>query len=100
MEEADYWPDEHHCLWCREPLRAGEALSPIPVGTPVGMRQQHYECGLRSVVGGLNHLNGRCSCCGGDQPPDPPGETRRWAAKMAAQVWLARNPGAGGKATP
>jgi hypothetical protein len=90
--EAFVWPDADHCLWCRELLRAGDRLAPDPVGTPVGPRRQHWACGLRSVIGGLNHLNGRCSCCGGDLPPDPEGVSRRMAAEMAAQAWLARNP--------
>ena len=91
-DEASPWPDVNACLWCREPLLPGEALAPYPVMTPVGPRQQHFECGLRSVVGGYNHLMGRCSCCGGDQEPDPPFLSRRMAAKLAAQVWIARNP--------
>lgn len=90
---AEYeWPDEDHCLWCEERLHPRDELAPDPVSTPVGPRRQHWECGLRAIVGGLNHLNGRCSCCGGDQPPDPPGVSRRMAAKMAAQAWIARHP--------
>jgi hypothetical protein len=85
------WPGEHQCLWCREPLRPG-VLSEVEVFTPVGIRRQHVECAVRSVVGGLNHLNGRCSCCGGTLPPDPVGLSTREAARMAYQVWRARNP--------
>ncbi len=85
-------PDADHCLWCEELLRPGDAISDIPVQTCAGLRYQHVECAVRSVVGGLNHLNGRCSCCGGTLPPDPEGVTRRVAAMMAYQVWRARNP--------
>jgi hypothetical protein len=76
------------CLYCSEPVLESDRIGPYPVnGEPV-----HWECGLRCVVGGLNHLNGQCSCCGGTLPPDPEGCTRREAARMAAQVWIARNP--------
>lgn len=94
MNNDDYpWPPPDQCLWCREPLLAHERRSPDDgVSTPAGRRYMHWECGLRSVAGGLNHLNGRCSCCGGDLPPDPPGISKREAARMAAQAWLARNP--------
>jgi hypothetical protein len=73
------------CPYCEEPIQPGDRLA--PTNWPA-----HWECGLRSVVGGLNHLNGQCTCCGGTLPPDPEGTTRREAARMAAQAWLARNP--------
>lgn len=50
----------------------------------------HYECFLRGIVGGLNHQLGRCHCCGGDQPPDPEGMTRRQAAIAAVEAWEKR----------
>jgi hypothetical protein len=74
------------CQHCHEPILPGEPLAPIS-NAPL-----HWECGLRAVVGGLNHLNGQCACCGGSLSPDPEGVTRRLAAKMAAQAWIARNP--------
>lgn len=91
-DDAFEWPGESECLWCREPLRDGESISRVPVHTPVGVRHQHTECAIRSLVGGINHLNGNCQCCGGNLPPDPPFVSRRWAARIAAQAWRARNP--------
>lgn len=73
------------CIWCDEGIHASDRRAPEP-------QAMHWECGLRSVVGGLNHLNGQCSCCGGALPPDPDGMTRRQAARAAAQAWMARNP--------
>jgi hypothetical protein len=50
---------------------------------------RHRDCAIREVIGGLNHLRGLCSCCGGSAPPDPPELTRREAARQAAQYWTA-----------
>ena len=47
----------------------------------------HYECHLRGIVGGLNHQLGRCTCCGGTEPPDPPNMSRREAARLAVKNW-------------
>jgi hypothetical protein len=46
----------------------------------------HIECWLRMIVGGINHIFGRCECCGGTDPPDPPGLSKRDAAKLAGRV--------------
>jgi hypothetical protein len=56
------------CLHCDEPIR--------PDGDPsirwalwadgaTTVRRVHRDCHLRSIIGGLNHLRGRCTCCGG-----------------------------------
>jgi hypothetical protein len=76
------------CQYCDEEITPRD---PISVATLNG-DFMHWECGLRIGIGGLNHLQGRCSCCGGNLPSDPEGLTVRQAARMAAQVWLARNP--------
>lgn len=64
------------CLWCKDLIQEGDQglLCPLPI---------HQECQLRSVVGGANHIAGLCICCGGNQPPDPPGLTRHEAALLA-----------------
>lgn len=49
----------------------------------------HWECGLRALVGGINHQRGKCSCHGGKEDPDPPGLSRREAAKAAADYFMA-----------
>jgi hypothetical protein len=73
-----------NCPYCDEPVTLSDCRDPNFV------QPTHWECGLRSIIGGLNHLNGQCSCCGGTLPPDPEGMTRREAARMATQAWLAR----------
>lgn len=66
-----------HCVHCHEPLQAGDDL------VAMGEALLHRECAVRMVVGGVNHQNGTCSCCGGDQQPDPPNLTTREAARAA-----------------
>jgi hypothetical protein len=74
------------CLWCDEPVTDLDLRAPN-YGPPM-----HWECGLRSVVGGLNHQLGRCMCCGGTEDPDPPHLSRRDAARAAAEHYIAMNP--------
>lgn len=74
------------CGWCHEEIKPGEALAPYTKNSV------HWECGVRSVVGGVNHLNRTCTCCGGTQDPDPPGVTRREAARLAMEAWEAGAP--------
>lgn len=76
------------CVHCVEPIAEGEAGLRY-VNGPVA----HYECQLRGVIGGVNHILGRCTCCGGKEDPDPPGMTRREAAKAAARLWERRGHG-------
>lgn len=75
---------EKTCHWCDEPVLAGDKLAPGFVGS----QPTHWECGLRSVAGGLNHQRGQCSCCGGTLDPDPEGMTRREAARAAAWHYM------------
>jgi hypothetical protein len=71
------------CPHCGEPIAPTDRLAPGYLHQRV-----HWECGLRAAVGGLAHLRGTCSCCGGTDDPDPPGLTRRQAALAAAEEWL------------
>ena len=75
------------CILCDEPFDdPSEVVAHINNGTePV-----HQACLLRSIAGGINHQRGTCSCCGGDQPPDPPGLTRREAARVAFLYYQAK----------
>ena len=79
------------CLWCREPIEAGDQGFLIPhLGRTVTLEPHHLECQIRSIVGGLNHIEGRCSCHHGTEDPDPPGYSRRRAAVMAERAWRLR----------
>lgn len=48
----------------------------------------HPACQMRMIIGGLNHLQKRCTCCGGTEPPDPPDMSIREAAKAACRYWM------------
>lgn len=74
------------CPWCDEPVWiAFQSVVIIPhVDEDREFpRAWHRECAVRQVIGGVNHLRGRCTCCGGTEPPDPPDMTRREAALAA-----------------
>lgn len=67
------------CLYCGEPIASTDRTDPH-IHPPA-----HWECSARAVIGGLNHQQGKCLCCGGTEPPDPPDMTRREAAKAALE---------------
>ena len=76
------------CLWCSEAITADDQGVSTPylgeIGTDWCMRPMHLDCQLRSILGGINHQRGDCTCCGGVMPPDPPELTLREAARQAA----------------
>lgn len=83
-------PEPLSCYWCGEAIDPSEPHDRIPfldAQMQPHWAYRHRECMIRSVVGGVNHLMGRCCCCGGDLPPDPPDLTRREAARQAVALW-------------
>jgi hypothetical protein len=70
-------PEEMFWL-SREELRTAKML-----GRGVSM---HQECSFRAVCGSAAHLLKECSCYGGDQH-DPPGLSRRDAARLALETY-------------
>ncbi len=75
------------CAWCAELIEAGDDGLLIPVLGAGTELPYHYTCHFRQTVGGLNHQMGRCTCCGGTEPPDPPGMSLREAARLATKNW-------------
>jgi hypothetical protein len=85
-------PVDELCAWCTEPIAADDdgLLIPHIGGEGPVERPYHYECHLRQVIGGANHLRGNCTCCGGAEPADPPYLTLRQAAQQAVALWSQR----------
>lgn len=75
-------PVGKNCVWCEEQIGENDRGFIRPDGNVA-----HLECDLRSVIGGINHQRGICSCCGGTENPDPPNLTRRQAAKAAMDFY-------------
>jgi hypothetical protein len=76
------------CPWCDEPVLANEDSARVPYIGPdgSGVSLWHLECSARMVAGGASHLREKCSCFGGTDPPDPPGLTRRQAARLCYEI--------------
>jgi hypothetical protein len=85
-------PVGQRCAWCDEPFTEGDDGLLIPLlADTVSEAPYHVECQLRSIIGGVNHLRGCCTCCpGGKEPPDPPWLTKRQGARAAAALWRGR----------
>lgn len=71
------------CIHCGELIEAGDDGFLEPVF--------HFDCKVRRVIGGVNHILRKCSCCGGSEPPDPDGMTKRQAAKAATAAWATKH---------
>ena len=82
------------CRWCREAIAEADRGLLVRLQGEAGViwSPWHHECFLRNAVGGLNHVEERCTCplCQGDQPADPPEMTRREAARAAVAAWEAK----------
>jgi hypothetical protein len=74
-------PVDKPCAWCDEPFVHGDQ------GVTNSGQAWHLDCHLRAIVGGANHQLGTCTCCGGADEPDPPGLSKRDAAKLARHVY-------------
>jgi hypothetical protein len=72
-----------NCGYCTEKILPGEE--------DPWNADRHLECGLRSAVGSAAHQLKECSCFGGTRE-DPPGMSRRDAAKLAAITFGYLNP--------
>lgn len=76
-----------NCEHCGEPISARDDIS----GMILNARAVHHECGARIVLGSVAHVEGRCSCyVEGAEDTDPPGMTKRQAAKAALAAYLAK----------
>lgn len=73
------------CIYCFEPVLEAEPHERRPVlGKALTLGAIHRECEARGVLGSVGHQMGLCSCRGGPGTmDDPPGLTRRQAARAA-----------------
>jgi hypothetical protein len=86
---ADVPPGEV-CLRCEEPITPddGGYGTPMVTATGVGFAWHHEECFIRQMVGSVAHINQRCSCfVANSHEEDPPGLSRRQAARAAMFAW-------------
>lgn len=74
------------CLWCDEPIEAGERGYFYSGTEPPAI---HYACFVRQIIGSVAHQQRRCTCFGGHEE-DPPGISKRQAARLALLMWDAR----------
>lgn len=80
---------ENNCARCGEPIEPHEPVEVM--GSMEGDKSFHWECAARMVIGGANHLLGRCTCCGGTESPDDPSLTKREQARTALAIYRAQN---------
>jgi hypothetical protein len=71
-----------NCTYCDEPVYAGEQSTAFP------SQAMHTPCAFRMAVGSVAHVLRRCHCFQpGSQLNDPPGLTKRQAARAALDLF-------------
>lgn len=72
------------CLYCGEVIAVDDSGVIMAFIDAEGTREvvEHRECFLRHVLGSVGHQRQRCACYGGNEE-DPPGLSKREAAKAA-----------------
>ena len=67
------------CMWCEELVMPGDMTHALLAG-------YHYACAMRVGLGPIGHLQRKCSCYvkDGTHEDDPPGITKRQAARIVA----------------
>lgn len=88
-------PVGESCAHCDEAISDGDTgLITAYLGTEGWtFKPLHYDCHMRGIVGGLNHQLGKCTCCGGTEPPDPPHMSKRAAAIAAVNCFYLKKAG-------
>jgi len=81
------------CADCDEAVAEGDSGFVIPhlEATSSCERAHHRECFLRHIFGSVGHQQGKCYCFGGTEE-DPPGMTKREAARAAERHMLMHPP--------
>jgi hypothetical protein len=75
------------CLWCDEFVVPGDLMHSLLPG-------YHYACAMRTVLGPIAHVQKKCSCYvkDGSTEHDPPGLTKRQAARVVVD-YVYQQPG-------
>jgi|SRR5262245_609402 len=81
------------CKYCEEPIAEGDQ-GMVSQGSKLAKDWdlisftlcEHRECGLRAVLGGIAHVERRCTCCGGMAEPDDGLGWRESARRVLALV--------------
>jgi hypothetical protein len=80
------------CEWCDETIEKDDRGFTMPVMGSDLTIYYHQPCFLRSVLGGLAHQQGKCTCYGGSADDmNPVGMTRREEAVAAVEMWHENN---------
>ena len=74
------------CPLCDEPVWPKDLLDARPIGGPDGVTPAHRECLLRTVVGGIGHLENHALNCLQLHDPDG-GRTFRQSA-LEVDAWV------------
>ncbi len=78
------------CLLCTEPVAGDDSGIVTPYMDARGQTRRspiHIECHLRSVLGSVPHLEGRCSCVTGRKADDRTSQSYRQEARDTV-TWL------------
>jgi hypothetical protein len=78
------------CYWCEEPIVEGDRgiIRPwVQIDESIPTRPIHIECDLRSVIGPVAFLNGKCKHAGGTEPCFDHNLTARQDA-LASWKWM------------
>lgn len=71
-----------NCAYCDEPLLPGDRVQQLNDGESV-----HLECLARMTLGSVAHIRQRCGCfIPGSEEGDPPGMTKREAARESLEA--------------
>ena len=89
-QTREHTPIGNPCAWCQVPIATGD--QGILMGAITGPPQRplasrvpyHRECLMRSTIGSPAHLDGKCTCRGGQPPAEQTPEEMR---AEALEVW-------------
>lgn len=74
------------CIYCGEEVLEDEQHPHY------ALQSIHKECGIRQAIGSVAHISHRCACdVPGSSEGDPPGLTKREAAKAAVSLYIEVN---------